>query len=119
MKWLVFTLIAWSFAAHGEKTLVYCSEASPSTFNPQMAADGPTFNASAQMIYDRLVDFKPGTTDLRPALAESWTVSKDGKTYIFKLRKGVKFQSTVAFKPTRELTAEDVVFTFARMKDPA
>lgn len=41
--------------AQAEKTFVYCSEGSPSTFNPQLATDGPTFVSVANTIYDRLV----------------------------------------------------------------
>ncbi len=51
-------------------------------------------------------------------LAESWNVSEDGKTYTFKLRKGVNFQVTDWFVPHREMTAEDVVFSFRRLIDP-
>lgn len=117
-QWFLGLMLLVGVGAHAEKTFVYCSEASPSTFNPQLAADGPTFNASAQMLYNRLVDFKPGTTEIAPSLAESWTVSKDGKIYTFKLRKGVKFHARGEFKPTRDFSSEDVVFTFQRMQDP-
>ena len=97
------------------KTFVYCSEASPSTFNPQMATDGPTFNASAYTVYNRLVEFETGGTKIVPALAEKWEASKDGKTFTFKLRKNVQFQTTAYFKPTRAFGADDVIFTFNRM----
>lgn len=97
------------------KTFVYCSEASPSTFNPQLASDGPTFNASAYTVYNRLVDFEPGGTKIVPSLAEKWDISKDGKTFTFYLRKNVKFHTTPYFKPTRNFNADDVLFTFNRM----
>lgn len=97
------------------KTFVYCSEASPSTFNPQLATDGATFNASSRAVYNRLVDFKKGGTEILPSLAESWTLSKDGKTIEFKLRKNVQFHTNELFKPARPLNADDVVFTFERM----
>jgi dipeptide transport system substrate-binding protein len=116
-KFLIGLACAAGVTAQAEKTLVYCSEASPKIFNPQLAADGPTLNASAQMIYNRLADFKPGTTEIAPSLAESWAVSKDGKTYTFRLRKNVKFHPRGDFKPTRAMTSEDVVFTFMRMHD--
>ncbi len=109
---------AISIPSFAEKTFVYCSEASPSTFNPQLGTDGPTFNASSRMIYNRLVDFKPGTTEVVPSLAEKWKVSKDGKRYTFTLRTDVQFQSRGEFKPARNLNSEDVVFTFSRMLDP-
>jgi dipeptide transport system substrate-binding protein len=60
------------------------------------------------------VQFKPGTTEIAPALAESWEVSEDGLTYTFHLRKGVRFHANDRFTPTRELTADDVIFSFQR-----
>lgn len=59
---------------------------------------------------------------LEPLLAESMpAVSSDGKTYTFKLKKGVLFQDDPCFKETsgkgREMTAEDVVYSFKRLAD--
>ncbi|MGF6191559.1 ABC transporter substrate-binding protein [Serratia sp. 2723] len=99
------------------KTLVYCSEGSPENFNPQLYTSGTSVDASAVPIYNRLVDFKVGTTELQPSLAESWDVSEDGKVYTFHLRQGVKFQSNKYFKPTRDFNADDVIFSFMRQKD--
>ncbi len=53
-----------------------------------------------------------------PSLAESRTISPDGKTYTFTLRKGVKFNSNKYFKPTRDFNADDVIFSVMRQKDP-
>ncbi len=100
------------------KTLVYCSEGSPEGFNPSLYTAGTTFDASSRQIYNRLVEFERGTTKIIPALAESWDVSDDGTTYTFHLRKGVKFQTTAAFTPTRDFNADDVVFSFERQRDP-
>ena len=97
------------------KTLVYCSEGSPEGFNPQLYTAGTTFDASARAIYNTLVEFEHGTTDLRPGLAESWDISDDGLQYTFHLRPGVKFQTTDGFTPTRDLNADDVVYSFERM----
>jgi dipeptide transport system substrate-binding protein len=66
-------------------------------------------------VYNRLIEFKYGTTELTPALAESWTISEDKKTYTFKLRKGVKFHKTSYFEPSRDFNADDVLFSFNRM----
>jgi len=101
------------------KTFVYCSEGSPSAFNPAITTDGTSNNASGHTVYNRLVEFKYGTTEVVPALAESWKVSPDGKTYTFNLIKGVKFGATKYFTPTREMNADDVVFSFDRQRDPA
>ena len=99
------------------KTLVYCSEGSPENFNPQLYTSGTSVDASAVPVYNRLVDFKPGTTELVPSLAERWEVSDDGKVYTFHLRQGVKFQSNKSFTPTRDFNADDVIFSFMRQKD--
>lgn len=107
--------VAFGQQAQAAKTFVYCSEASPKTFNPQLGTDGATFNASSRPIYNRLVDFERGTTKVIPSLAEKWDVSKDGKTITFNLRKNVQFHTTPYFKPTRAFNADDVLFTFNRM----
>ena len=100
------------------KTLVYCSEGSPAGFDPAQYTTGTDFTANTFTVYNRLVEFKRGGTEVEPGLAQSWDVSPDGKVYTFHLRHGVKFQTTDYFKPTREFNADDVVFTFERMLDP-
>jgi peptide/nickel transport system substrate-binding protein len=67
-----------------------------------------------QNVYDGLVKFKRGTTEVEPALARSYTVSPDGRVYTFTLRQGVQFH-----KGYGELTAADVKFTLERHLDPA
>ncbi len=99
------------------KTLVFCSEGSPEGFNPAFYTAGTTFDASSRAIYNRLVEFERGTTKIGPALAETWEVSADGLEYTFHLRKGVKFQTTKEFTPTRDFNADDVVFSFKRQLD--
>lgn len=96
------------------KTFVYCSEASPEGFDPAPYTSGTTFDASAHPIYNRLVEFKKGTTEIEPGLAESWEVSADGLEYTFKLRQGVKWQSNEKFTPSRDFNADDVIFSFER-----
>jgi dipeptide transport system substrate-binding protein len=109
-------MIALSGAAQA-KTLVFCSEGSPEGFDPGLYTAGTTFDVSARSVYSGLVEFERGTTNAQPGLAESWEISQDGKEYTFKLRKGVKFQTTSFFTPTRDFNADDVVFTFMRQKD--
>lgn len=101
-------------SAASAKTFVYCSEGSPEGFDPGLYTAGTTFDASAHPVYSRLLEFEPGTTKPVAGLAESWTVSEDGKEYVFKLRKDVKFHTTDFFTPTRTLNADDVVFSIDR-----
>ena len=96
------------------KTLVYCSEGSPEGFDPALYTAGTTFDAASKTIYNRLVEFRRGTTEIKPGLAQSWDVSEDGLEYTFNLRTGVKFQTTDFFEPEREFNADDVIFTFER-----
>lgn len=109
----VITPVVLAVPSHA-KTLVYCAEAAPEGFDPGIYTAGPTYDASSIPVYNRLVEFKAGTTEIEPALAESWAVSDDGKEYTFKLRPGVKFQTTDFFSPTRSLKADDVLFSFER-----
>ena len=99
------------------KTLAYCSEGSPSSFNPQLETDGTSFDASSHQVYNRLVEFERGSTNIVAALAESWDVSEDGLEYTFHLRGGVSFHTTAKFAPTRDFNADDVLFSFDRQRD--
>ncbi len=111
------SLLAMGAVSVQAKTLVFCSEGSPEGFNPAFYTAGTTFDASSRAIFNRLVEFDRGTTKIGPALAEKWDVSADGLEYTFYLRKGVKWQTTKEFKPTRDFNAEDVVFSFKRQLD--
>ncbi len=96
------------------KTLVYCSEGSPENFTPAINTTGTSFDA-ARPVFDKLTQFARGSTQVEPGLAESWTVSPDGRVFTFKLRPSVKFHSGVnGFRPTRDFNAEDVLFSFNR-----
>jgi dipeptide transport system substrate-binding protein len=117
-RWLLFALLApASLAASAATTFIYCAEGSPEGFDPARYTAGTTFNASSQPLFNRLVEFETGGTTLVPGLAEKWTVSPDGLSYTFQLRRGVQFHSTDWFKPTREFNADDVLFSFRRMLD--
>lgn len=106
-------------AAAEAKTLVFCPEASPEGFDPALYTSAATFDASSRPIYDRLVAYQRGTTNLTPGLAESWDISDDGRTYTFRLRPDVMFHTTDGFTPSRALNADDVIFSFKRQLDPA
>ncbi|HTV71542.1 MAG TPA: ABC transporter substrate-binding protein [Rhizobiaceae bacterium] len=96
------------------KTLVYCSEGSPEGFDPGIYTAGTTFDAASVTVHNKLMEFKPGTTEVEPGLAESYEVSDDGLVYTFKLRPGVKYQTTDYFTPTRDFNADDVIFSIER-----
>jgi peptide/nickel transport system substrate-binding protein len=67
---------------------------------------------ASSFVYEGLTEVQPDGS-IAPALAESWTVSPDGLVYAFKIRKGIKFHNG------REMSADDVLYTFSRIKDPA
>ena len=82
------------------------------TLDPQVGYDWQNWSV-IKSIFDGLMDYKPGTTELEPDLAESYTVSEDGLTYTFKLRDGVKFHNG------RTMTSADVKYSFERAVNPA
>ena len=98
------------------KSLVYCSEASPDYFNPQMSLSGAAFDAS-NLLYSRLIEFDLKGDKLIPGLAKKWTLSKNKKVYTLHLRKKVSFYPRGDFKPSRFFNAEDVLFSFNRQKN--
>lgn len=115
MALLFLTTIVYAAPRYGG-TLVFGRGGDTSTIDPGHSTDGESFYASTQ-VYDNLVQFKYGTTEIVPALATSWNISKDGLTYAFHLRHGVYFHSTKFFKKKVEFTADDVVFSLKRQFD--
>jgi peptide/nickel transport system substrate-binding protein/oligopeptide transport system substrate-binding protein len=81
------------------------------TLDPQVGYDWQNWSV-IKSIFDGLMDYKPGTTELVPDLAESYTVADDGLTYTFKLRDGVKFHNG------RLMTSADVKYSFERAVNP-
>jgi len=75
------------------------------TFNPVVSQDTASGLVTGA-IFDGLVEQNYVTGEIEPALAESWTVSRDGKSWTFTLRQGIRWSDG---KP---LTIEDVLFTF-------
>jgi len=71
-------------------TLVFARVKDAVDLDPAVATDGLSLNVST-LIMQGLVAFKPGTFDVVPALASSWTTSADGKMWTFTLRPNVKF----------------------------
>ena len=97
--------------------LVYCAEANPVSFNPQVTTTGSTIDIIANQLYDRLLSIDPVSAEFKAELATDWKISPDGKAITFTLRKGVKFHTTKYFTPSRDFNADDVIFTFSRLFD--
>lgn len=109
-------LAATSASYAASDSLVFCSEGSPAGFDTAQYTTA-TDNDAAEPLYNRLVEFEKGATNVVPGLATKWDISEDGLKYTFHLREGVKFHTTPYFKPSRDFNADDVLFTFNRMLD--
>ncbi|EDJ90884.1 TPA: ABC transporter substrate-binding protein [Haemophilus influenzae] len=98
-----------------ENGLTYCTHASGFSLNPQTADAGTSMNVVTEQIYNKLFDIKNHSATLTPMLAQSYSISADGKEILLNLRHGVKFHQTPWFTPTRDFNAEDVVFSINRV----
>ena len=94
-------------AAAGPTKLTIGYDSDIIKLDPGVQQTGNDWPAAA-LVYNRLVEYDNTMMNPVPSLAESWTVSDDGLTYTFQLRPGVKFHNG------REVTAEDVAYTFTR-----
>jgi ABC-type transport system substrate-binding protein len=95
--------------AGGTITITYKDDVA--TLDPAIGYDWQNWSM-IKSLFDGMMDYVPGTTTLRPGLAESYEISEDGLTYTFKLRAGVKFHNG------REMTAEDVKYSLDRVTNP-
>lgn len=121
---LLVVLAGFLMLAAGWTGLVKVAEASKTggTLNISLDADPPKLDPSLssalvdrmvfQSIFDKLVDLD-ANGKIVPMLAEKWEISSDQKTYIFKLRRGVKFHDGTDFN------ADAVKFNFERNMDKA
>ena len=94
----------------GSITVTYKDDVA--TLDPAIGYDWQNWSM-IKSLFDGMMDYVPGTTTLRPGLAESYALSEDGLTYTFRLRPGVKFHNG------REMTAEDVKYSLDRVTNPA
>ena len=95
--------------AGGEKTLtIQFTTSNPQTLDPHIANESQS-NIIALALYESLVAYKYGTTEIEPRLATEWKTSDDGKTYTFKLRPNVTFTDGTPFN------AEAVKVSFERL----
>ncbi|BBB90812.1 MAG TPA: ABC transporter substrate-binding protein [Methylomusa anaerophila] len=91
--------------------LVFGAGSDPRGLDPAFVDDGESMHVMDQ-IYEGLVRYKPGSTEIMPSLATEWSVSPDGKEITFKLREGVKFHDGTPFN------AEAVKVSFERQLPP-
>ena len=93
-----------------EQILIFGSSGDAVRLDPANVTDGESIQRMDN-IFEGLVEYKKGSTEIQPALATSWEISEDGKEITFKLRRGVKFHDGTDFN------ADAVVFSFARQYD--
>ena len=91
-------------------TLVWGVANQPQIINPILTQSSVSATLM-ELIFDSLVRID-SKGNVMPGLAELWDISEDGLTYIFYIRKGVRFHDGV------ELTAEDIKFTYEQIKNP-
>jgi len=94
-----------------EKLLVFGSSGDAVRLDPADVTDGESIQRMDN-IFEGLVEYESGSTEIKPCLAESWDVSEDGTEIVFYLRKGVKFHDGTDFN------ADAVVFSFERQYNP-
>ncbi len=92
-------------------TLVVAQVAEPRALDPHVTTALNDLRIQVN-VFEGLVRYRPGTLEPAPGLAESWSVSDDGRTYTFRLKPGVRFHDGSA------LDAEAVRFNFERLLDP-
>ncbi len=93
------------------KTLVIGLAENSTSLDPARGFEQET-SVIHKAVYDTLVTFPSDNVDkIIPDLAASWTISEDGLTYTFTLKDGLKFSSG------NDVTANDVVFSFNRLKN--
>lgn len=96
--------------AHGGN-LTFARAFEPITFDPLKTEGDNGSLWDMVQIYDQLVEYQPGTLDVKPGLATAWKVSKDGRHYTFTLR-------DAKFSNGSPVTASDVKFSLDRFGDP-
>jgi len=107
---LVCSITLASSLALAGGTLVFGSSGDAVRLDPADVTDGESIQRMDN-IFEGLVEYKSGSTEIQPCLATSWETSEDGKEITFKLRRGVKFHDGTDFN------ADAVVFSFARQYD--
>lgn len=112
---LTFTIVFFPSPADADShakggTFIFGRGGDSVGLDPALEEDGESFKV-CDNIYDTLVQYEDGSTDLEPGLAEKWESSEDGLTWTFYLRRGVKFHDGTPFN------ADAVLFSLNRQHD--
>jgi peptide/nickel transport system substrate-binding protein len=107
---LLVAPLATAASAQTARPVVIGTDVDAGTLDPRLTRDTTAYRTT-DLIYSGLVHLTP-TLEPKPDLAESWT-TPDPKTWIFKLRAGLKFSDG------SPLTADDVVFTYTTLLNPS
>lgn len=109
---LIFSITTMISAEESEGgKMVVSFQSDLATLDPAIGYDWQNWSI-IKSIFNGLMDYEPGTTDLKTQLAESYSVSDDGKTYTFTIRDDILFHNG------RPMTAEDVKYSFERVLNP-
>jgi peptide/nickel transport system substrate-binding protein len=119
MKYLLALLLALSFITFAQEdptpvaggTVTVSIVADPPGWDPTKSTSQEIARVTYNNVYEGLTTITQDGT-IQPRLAESWTTSEDGLIWTFKIREGVKFHDGT------DLTLDDIVAAFARVKDP-
>ncbi len=98
-------LVASGEAGRPGGRLVVALRSEPKTLNPVIAVDISSRDVIGRMVAD-LIHIKRSSQQTEPALAKSWTASRDGRRYTLRLRRGLRFSDG------HPLDVEDVLFSF-------
>jgi peptide/nickel transport system substrate-binding protein len=96
---------------HGD-TLIVGRASDPLGLDPARVTDSES-QETCEQIFEHLVRYRRNSMEVEPALATDWQVSPDGRQWTFHLRQGVTFHDGSPF------TADAVVFSLERQRDPA
>jgi peptide/nickel transport system substrate-binding protein len=119
MKYLLALLLALSFITFAQDdpapvaggTVTVSIVADPPGWDPTKSTSQEIARVTYNNVYEGLTTIAQDGS-VQPRLAESWETSEDGLTWTFKIREGVKFHDGT------DLTLDDIVAAFARVKDP-
>ncbi len=96
--------------SHTKTTLIVGRASDAISLDPARITDNESVEVCNQ-IYESLLRYRTGTTEVEAGLAQTWEVSEDGRQWDFELRRGVRFHDGTAFN------ADAVVFSFERQLD--